>query len=291
MSDSGAADGCHVQQLDVAIRDSWGDARGNRDAASPAVLSSRLHSVVFEQIVPRLALIHREWASGAAATPPTHEEIDAFGQAILAPDPTAADQLFQRLRERGLSVDALFESLLAPTARRFGELWEQDLCDFVDVTIGVNRLRIMLEIYANAPIRSGDPRRRALLISMPEERHVFGLNVVASFLRSSGWEAMLAVDRRADENAETVAESWFAVVGITVSEEGRLAAAARAIEAVRRASLNRSIAVMVGGGALQGRPDLVVRIGGDAIAEDGPSAALLAQKLFLAQADSRSASN
>ena len=251
-------------------------------------MTSRLHSVVLEQIVPRLALLHHQWPANASSPPPTAEEIDTFGQAILGSDPTAADRLFQGLRQRGLTVDELFESLLAPTARRLGELWEQDLCDFVEVTIGVNRLRIMLEIYANAPTRSSDPRRRALLISMPKERHVFGLNVVASFLRSSGWEAILSVAREADENADIVSESWFAVAGITIGEETGLGAAARAIEAVRRASLNRSITILVGGRALHGRPDLAIRIGGDAIAEDGPSAALPAQKLFLAQADVRS---
>ena len=40
---------------------------------------------------------------------------------------------------------------------------------------------------------------------------------------------------------------------------------------------------MVGGWALQDRPDLAARIGGDATADDGPGAALLAHKLYIAQ--------
>jgi methanogenic corrinoid protein MtbC1 len=283
MRDSSAADDCHVPQLGAPIQEGWDDTREGHDAASAAVLSARLHSVVLERVLPRLALIHQAWKAGAAESLPTAEDIEAFGAAILQTDSTAAHQLFQQMRERGLTVDVLFETLLAPTARRLGELWFEDLCDFVDVTVGVNRLRIMLEMYANAPSQIGDPRRRALLVSTPGEAHLFGLDMVANFLRASGWDTALEVGRSAGENAETVASSWFAVAGFTISKEEHLSAAARAIDAIRRASVNTKIAVIVGGWALRGRPDLVARIGGDAAAEDGPSAALLAQKLYLGQ--------
>jgi methanogenic corrinoid protein MtbC1 len=283
MRDSSAADDCHVPQLGAPIEEGWDDTREGHDAASAAVLSARLHSVVLERVLPRLALIHQAWKAGAAENLPTTEDIESFGAAILETDSTAAHQLFQQMRERGLTVDVLFETLLAPTARRLGELWFEDLCDFVDVTVGVNRLRIMLEMYANAPSQIGDPRRRALLVSTPDEAHLFGLDMVANFLRASGWDTALEVGRSAGENAETVASSWFAVAGFTISKEEHLSAAARAIDAIRRASVNTKIAVIVGGWALRGRPDLVARIGGDAAAEDGPSAALLAQKLYIGQ--------
>ncbi len=282
MRDSSAADDCHVPQSGLPIGEGWDDANEGH-GASAAVLSARLHSVVLERVLPRLALIHQAWKAGGGENLPTTEDIEAFGAAILETDSTSAHQLFREMRERGLTADVLFETLLAPTARRLGELWFEDLCDFVDVTVGVNRLRIMLEMYSNAPSQIGDPRRRALLVSTPHEAHLFGLDMVANFLRASGWDTALEVGRSPGENAETVAASWYAVVGFTISKEEHLTAAARSIDAIRRASLNTKIAVIVGGWALHGRPDLVARIGGDAAAEDGPSAALLAQKLYIAQ--------
>ncbi len=285
MVSDGAADDCHVPQLGVGIADGKDDRR-EEHAARAAVRNARLRKVVCEHIVPHLALIHREWSKSAAAEPPTADDINAFGMAILGSDPEAADRLFERLRERGLTIDELFENLLAPTARRLGELWEQDICDFVEVTIGVNRLRIMLETYSSAPTQASDPRRRALLIAPPQESHRFGLDVVATFLRASGWDAIVDIGLTPQENAKTAAGSWFSVAGVTVSKDANLMMAARAIEAIRRASLNPSIAVIVGGWGLRGRPDLVARIGADATAEDGPSAALVAERLFIAQAAS-----
>jgi methanogenic corrinoid protein MtbC1 len=264
------------------------DDRREVNTTRRAVTSARLHKVVCEHIVPRLAFIHRERKWAHTARPPTSEEIDEFVTAILAPEPAPADDFFQRMLERGLTVDALFDTLLEPTARRLGELWADDVCDFVDVTIGVNRLRVMLEAHAYeleacscAPARIDDPRRRALLIATPQEQHRFGLDVVATFLRASGWDTTVEVRQTAKENAATAAVNWFAVAGVTIGDKSRIAEAARAIAAVRRASLNPSIAVIVGGVAVQGRPDLVVRLGADAIAEDGPTAVLLAERLAL----------
>ena len=85
------------------------------------------------------------------------------------------------------------------------------------------------------------------------------------------------------EYARAAESQWFAVLGVTVSEEAHLEDAARSIEAVRRRSVNPSISVMVGGWALRGRPDLVAQIGGDAMAEDGPGALLLANRFYVDQ--------
>ncbi len=187
------------------------------------------------------------------------------------------------MRARGMSSDALFETLLAPTARRLGELWFEDVCDFVAVAIGVNRLRILLELYSQAPTSVGDTRRRALLISTQNDGHIFGLDMVASFLRAGGWEVQIEAAQSAEDNARVAASRWFAVAGVTIADDSSIPNAARAIEAVRRASLNRSISIMIGGGACHRRPGLVARVGGDATADDGPSAALLAHKLYIHQ--------
>ncbi len=282
MRSNEAAEDCRVRAWDASIAVGWEGAREAAEAA--AERNARLRQVVSERIAPQLALLHRKWIAGGQAAPPTPEDIAEFCEAILGRDPGAADALFERLRDRGLTVESLFETLLAPTARRLGELWEEDVCDFVDVTIAVNRLRIMMERYTQSPVAAGDARRRALLIAPQREGHLFGLEMIASFLRASGWEAALEVGRSARENAAAAAAGWFAVAGVTISKAEGLGAAARAIEAVRRASLNPLISVVAGGSAIHGRPDLAARIGADATAEDGPTAALLLQKLYLVQA-------
>ena len=43
-----------------------------------------------------------------------------------------------------MPLELLFLRLLAPAARRLGELWEGDLCTFTDVTIGLSHLQQVL---------------------------------------------------------------------------------------------------------------------------------------------------
>ena len=245
--------------------------------------NARLEEVIRERIVPRLVLVHRNLRALEKGPAPQPEDIVEFGQLVVATDARAAELFFTRMRERGLSVDSLFETLLAPTARHLGELWEADLCDFVDVSIGVGRLQTLLETFSRAPSMAIDSRRRALLIATPGDQHLFGLDVIASFLRISGWEVLVEKGHSIEQNADTVSSQWIAAAGVTVSRETNLDLVARTIDNVRRNSLNPSISVMVGGILFKGRPDLIVRVGADAMAEDGPTAVLLARRLYLEQ--------
>ena len=45
---------------------------------------------------------------------------------------------------RGASVETLYLDLLAPTARHLGDLWDADVCDFTEVTVGLGRLQQVL---------------------------------------------------------------------------------------------------------------------------------------------------
>ena len=61
--------------------------------------------------------------------------------------------------------------LLAPAARLLGEYWEDDRCDFVDVTMGLWRLQeVVHEIAARAPADRAAGGRRALARCSPRCR-------------------------------------------------------------------------------------------------------------------------
>ncbi|MTV29952.1 hypothetical protein GJ654_02970 [Rhodoblastus acidophilus] len=246
--------------------------------------SARLEKVVNEHLGPKLASLHQKWLVPAFPFEADAEIINEFARLVVQPDGTAAEQFFLRKRDEGMSMAALFETLLTPAARRLGDCWYEDECDFVDVTLGVMRLRALLETCVRVSGAPAAPGRNALLISAPKERHFFGLEVVSAFLASSGWDTTLSLGQSAAAYARIAESQWFSVLGVTVADEAHLDGAARAIEAVRRRSANPSISVIVGGWALRGRPDLAARIGGDAMAEDGPGALLLANRFFFDQA-------
>ncbi len=173
-----------VEELDHPLPMGGSEQRGER--------AHRLESIVWGEIVPRLADLHHGSRADAAANPPTVEEIEEFSRVVIASDGSGAATFFQRISARGHSFDSLFEILLAPTARRLGELWEQDRCDFIDVTLGVGRLQELLNEFGSAAgMEVRDLERRVLLIATPRDTHVFGLKVVGKFLLSAGWDVRL----------------------------------------------------------------------------------------------------
>ncbi len=79
---------------------------------------------------------------------------------------------------------------------------------------------------------------------------------------------------------QLVRSEWFAVVGLSVASETRIDALANGIRALRRASRNRAIGVLVGGPLFLAHPELVGHVGADATALDGGQAPDQAQNVL-----------
>ena len=247
---------------------------------------ARLASVIAQQIVPRLLLIHKnDRRDDPSVETFTRDEITEFGDLTMAPDSSSARAYFEKMQARGHSLDTLFVHLLAPTARRLGEYWEEDLCDFVDVTIGVARLQELLTIFGAAEdIPLIDLQHRVLLATAPGEQHVFGIDMVGKLLRAAGWDVAIRKGPSIKEIAADVAADWYAVVGVALSAEEGLEEIGRSIDEMRRVSRNRHLCVMVGGPVFTGHPERAVQVGADGVADDAPAAVILAKKLLLMQA-------
>jgi methanogenic corrinoid protein MtbC1 len=249
---------------------------------------ARLAEVISGEIVPRLLRIHQQSHPVPASV--TQAEIVEFAGLAMAADNRSAAAYFDQMRAKGHSLDTLFVHFLAPTARYLGELWEQDLCDFVDVTIGVSRLQELLTIFGSG---DDDPlvehNHRALLLTLSGERHLFGLDMVAKLMRNAGWHVTVVADASPREAAAMVAREWFGIVGVTLSSEAGLGLVARTIEALRHASLNASLSVLVGGPAFNDEPGRAVQAGADGLAVDAIAAVILSKKLLIEQAGKKSA--
>lgn len=254
-------------------------------ASHPGAGEERLASVVFDDIVPRLRMLHHKLSPQDAERNFTKADIAEFGKILIGDDGAAADQFLQSMRARHYAEDTLILGLLSEAARHLGALWEDDRCSFVDVTIGVARLQKLLCIFSGRcePVFS-NRRQRAALCALSGERHVFGLDMVACFLRHACWDVDLQKDADEDDIAGLVGGAWFAVLGFTLSSEMGLEALCRAIKSGRAASVNPHIGVLVGGQLFRINPCLVAQVGADAMAGDAASATLLAKKLLLIQA-------
>lgn len=263
----------------------------NGQADPRAVWAAQLARTIEAEIIPRLMLAHRAVSPDllvdeALAGQRGPKEVAEFCALVLNRDLRDAAAFVEDLLERGLSLSSIYLDLLAPTARRMGELWEADLCDFTEVTVGLGRLHQLL--HELSPIFRAEGRnwgngRRALLVPVPGEQHTLGLFMVAEFFRRDGWEVWGEPAASRSALADMVRAEWFDLVGLSAGTDCQLDLVASAILAVRRASRNRSIGVLVGGPVFIAHPEYVVQVGADAMATDAHEAVIKAQDVVALQ--------
>ena len=255
-----------------------------KGAATPesADRQRRLAAVIAQEIIPRLMQIHHEVLPPCASGPlsPSQHEIQELAKLVLRPDVQAVTDYISHMKRRGLPLDVLFVELLEPVARHIGRMWEDDRCDFLDVTLGVARLQKMLAVFNDTHRAAFGDMRRIITATTLGEQHRFGLAMVEKFMGSAGWDVHSEAASTPESVAAAVHSEWFAIAGITLSCESRLDALAAMIKTIREQSCNKSIGIMVGGPVFINRPELAMRVGADAAAVNAPTAVILAQKLF-----------
>lgn len=241
----------------------------------------RLARIVANEIVPRLVTIHQDIRLAPHDAAPSKAEIVELAHLVLSPDLQAAAEYVTILRERGLSMETLFVELLQPAAQHLGTMWDNDECDFIDVTLGVGQLQLLLAFFNcthDLPMIS--ERRRAFLTMTPGEHHGFGLAMVAKLLRAAGWSVTSDCEPNIDDIVKVVSTEWHAVAGVTLGSDLHFRRVQETVSAIRKHSCNPAIGIMVGGARFLDEPDLVARVGADATAVNATTAVVLAQKLF-----------
>jgi len=241
--------------------------------------NKRLSEIIADEIVPRLRLIHH----GVAAAPVEHVgmvEIAEFAALTMLMNNDGASQYFEKMRVQTVSVENLFIDLLAPTARYLEGLLEQDRCDPIDFTLGIARLQQFLAIFGAIGRIAAGREHHALLVTMPGERHVFDRDLIAALMHKAGWETSATSCRSVRDAAALASHEWFGLLSVTLSNTSGVETVARVIKAVRRASSNQSIRIMVGGPVFLREPALAVQVGADAAALDPASAVGVAEGLI-----------
>jgi methanogenic corrinoid protein MtbC1 len=249
---------------------------------------ARLLRTIEGEIVPRLVLARRV-ARAPSAVPagaprrPDDADVTELVRLLLAHDVGVASAYVETVRQRGASLEAVCLWLLAPAARELGLLWEADECDFMQVTVALCRLHQLLrELSPEFRCESMPPRteRNILLAPVPGDQHTFGITLVAQFLRKAGWQVLSDFSGSTEELLEVVRTHWFAAVGLSVGSETRADQLPRVIQAVRHASQNRSVGILVGGPLLVAKPEIAAAMGADATALDGPMAVARAEHIW-----------
>lgn len=257
-----------------------------------------LGTLIEAEIIPRLLLAHGAGIGAGRAGAPIvephdgdeaghsfcEERIERF--ATLAVE-IEADHLLdevEMLLEGGVGIDSIFVDLLAPAARKLGEFWEADACDFVDVTMGLWRLQeVMRELAMRAP-----PVSQALLQSptalfapLPGEQHGFGALMLQEVFSRNGWNSDVLLEPRKGDLLGAVAETGYDLLGLTISCDCPSDALSDLIAAIRGVSRNPSLQIFVGGNMINASPCIANEIGADGTAPDARSAVVLAEAKIL----------
>ncbi|MEP7065076.1 MAG: cobalamin-dependent protein [Gemmatimonadota bacterium] len=222
-------------------------------------------------------------ASSADARMVSDAQLQHFVQLVLGPDESNVASYVTTLQSQGLTVEAIYLDLLAPTARVLGEMWSDDACEFADVTIGVGRLQVVLRSLSQLFVRDSAQSEltgRVLLACLPGEQHSLGLFMVAEFFVRDGWGVHVGPPMAEAELMAELSGAWYDVVGFSVSCDSRIDHLKREIRRVRRASKNRNVRILVGGRAFNDDAALLGRVGADATAASAASAPARAREVL-----------
>jgi MerR family transcriptional regulator, light-induced transcriptional regulator len=229
-------------------------------------LRDNLRAAIEDMVIPRL-VIRQCLSSDETALArsgrvlPTPSEIELFARIAAQPDLDNALELALGMQRAGLSLESVLLHLVGPAARLLGTDWEEDTRSFADVTVGLSTLHEVVhllarreagdEIVSNATSlgqnRTLRERKQALLVLGPGEQHTLGLFIFAELLQHSRWAVTIEDSSSNSMLLQSVRARSIDMVGISVSHPERFGAVAQLIHALRRASRNRALRVIIGG--------------------------------------------
>ncbi|MBV7266390.1 cobalamin B12-binding domain-containing protein [Erythrobacter ani] len=261
-------------------------AQAERDEREAALSDDSINAIIEGEIIPRLLMAH---ASGRPSSRAGRDvgiaSSDASDFAKLPMSLEAANLIEEvdRFLDAGVSVETIYLDLLAPAARKLGDMWENDECDFVDVTMGLWRLQEVMRDLASRvpppPLEDKANQRRALFSAMPGDQHSFGALMIDEVFSRAGWHSEALPNGERRELLDRLASSHFDVAGLTVSRHCPSATITSLITAMRSVSANPHLSVLIGGKMINDDHSIVAQVGADGTGADARDALEEADRL------------
>lgn len=223
--------------------------------------------VVEKHVLPRMVLrspgLKRPERFGDGLS----EEVRGMTDRALASDAGGSRSVLQRLHRAGATFNDLQLGLLAPAARRLNDLWAQDSVSFLDVTLAAGNLQQMMRFVAldlAAPRLAAPIGRTILVAPTPGQQHVLGASMAAEFFRREGWNVVFEPRPTEASLVARVSDDWIDVLGLSVADGRDIMTLRWMIAAMRAASKNAHLLVIIGGEAVTETPEILSQIGADA---------------------------
>lgn len=267
----------------------WADGVGPMVGGSPASAHgglSWLLNTLEREVLPRLLHAHGQGDAGPDKRPSKsdsdvpHSVVEQLVQMALTNDTADMLAYVQAIHAQGVALETVYLHVLTPVARTLGEMWERDECSFTDVTVGLWRIKqVMHELSPTfqSVAQEQSHGREVMLVPTPGSAHNLGLFMVSEFFRRSGWRVSGELLSQSSDMLHAVQNDWIDLVGLSVGITDHLAPLAELIKALRGASRNPALQVMVGGPLMLAHPEHVATVGADFMAVDAQNAVELAE--------------
>lgn len=240
------------------------------------VCAGSLRGLIESQIIPRLLQAHPHAGAAnsqhfALAYTPTEAEVIAFSELCVSRGAEDVLSFVEGLLLNDVNSDSIFLNLIAPAARHLGLMWDQELADFTQVTMGLLRMhqithRIGYE-YQSGPQKAG-ASKRIMLASAPGSQHILGLAMVSEFFRKSGWQIVVEITNTPSELYAAAKNEWFDLIGLSVGLTQQLDGLQELVITLKQTSRNPKIPVLLGGPAFLSHSVTAQSLGADAISTD-----------------------
>ncbi|TPG46471.1 BLUF domain-containing protein [Roseomonas nepalensis] len=212
---------------------------------------SILKDVLLKTVIPLLH--HHEPAAADAEDVPVNPRAAELAELLVASDQAASLSLIRELRGKDVEGRHLFAPLFEPAARALGDLWGDDFCSEVEVTLGLCRIQTAVRLLGADTRRSvvSSVQPKVLIVPAPGELHQLVAVLDSEWLWSEGWSPQSEFPATDRALGDLLSASWIDVLDLSLSAAFRrkdsLVRLTETIKQARRASLNPALLVLVGG--------------------------------------------
>ncbi len=253
-------------------------------------MNDKINDYLYHRIIPELLAsagnlpnIHRPDIRENDVKFVSLSDIKIFSDFLKNNQIKQANSIVQDYLDIGYNPSKIVEFLVCKSAHYLGDEWCSNDISFVDVTIGMVTLhRVLCDLDEDLSMELGDSTRgrSIFLASISQDTHLFGVAVLESFFRNSGWHVQVEHKSSVDSIAGDVANSYFSAIGISISQSRHIDECKSMIEQIRKHSKNRQIKIMVGGFPFLVDDMLYKGVGADAFAHNAPQALKIADSIF-----------
>jgi methanogenic corrinoid protein MtbC1 len=192
----------------------------------------------------------------------------AYLEALLARDVGAARRAIDGALDAGVPVPDIYLGVLQPALYEIGRCWAVGGFSVADEHSATTVTQSVIGMLGPRMRTAPKDGRLAVVTGSPEERHWLGIQMVADFLESDGWEVLnLGASTPARDLARMADAERPDVVALSTSTPAGLPGAAEAVQAL--SALEARPLVVLGGQLWQGRARADAgRLGADLVVDD-----------------------